>query len=61
MAANDLLDYTFNNDGSFRIAINWHKATTDTWKKNIETNIKKINRYCCNDKAADRSATSYFV
>jgi hypothetical protein len=38
MAANDLLDYTFNEDGSFRISIDWHKATADAWKKIIEAN-----------------------
>jgi hypothetical protein len=29
MAAKGLLDYTFNDDGSFRISVNWHKAMMD--------------------------------
>jgi hypothetical protein len=38
MAINNLLDYTSYHSGSIRIFMNWHKATAETSKKNIEAN-----------------------
>lgn len=33
MSENNLLDFTFNDDGTSRISINWQKATQHGWKQ----------------------------
>jgi hypothetical protein len=54
LAKKDLLDYTFNEDGSVRISINWHKATLDGFAMLYEAHKNFLDSHTDENQTPDR-------